>query len=96
VWNQYVEKFRRGAQPLRPPGEEVIAALVARPRGWSQSLLIAAVRRHRTPNLYGHATLTFHIFSLNIRRVTWRVAGSSGRRQHLLSPVSTATIRCCF
>jgi hypothetical protein len=37
MWEPYLGKLKQGAQPLLPRGEEVVAAFVARPRGWTQS-----------------------------------------------------------
>jgi hypothetical protein len=37
VWDPYLSKFKQGSQPLLPDGEEVVAAFVARPRGWTQA-----------------------------------------------------------
>jgi hypothetical protein len=37
VWDPYLSKFKRGCQPFLPDGEEVTAAFVARPHGWTQS-----------------------------------------------------------
>ena len=35
--DSYLNKFKQGARPFLPDGEEVIAAFVARPRGWTQA-----------------------------------------------------------
>src|SRR4029453_9906017 len=34
---RYETKIKAGAAPYLEPGEEVLAAIVARPRGWTQS-----------------------------------------------------------
>jgi hypothetical protein len=38
VWEPYLSKLQRGCQPFLPSGEEVVAAFVARPRGWTQQV----------------------------------------------------------
>jgi hypothetical protein len=38
MWDPYLAKFRRGARPFLPEDEEIIAAFVARPRGWTQAV----------------------------------------------------------
>ena len=38
MWDPYLSKVQRGARPFLPVGEEVVAAFVARPRGWTQSV----------------------------------------------------------
>jgi len=37
MWEPYLSKLKRGSEQLLPPGEEVLAAFVARPRGWTQT-----------------------------------------------------------
>ena len=40
--SKHEQKIREGAAPFLEPGEEILAALVARPRGWTQSAAGAA------------------------------------------------------
>jgi hypothetical protein len=37
MWDPYLSKFKQGSRPFLPDGEEVTAAFVARPRGWTQT-----------------------------------------------------------
>jgi hypothetical protein len=36
VVDLYLNKFKQGSRPFLPDGEDIIAAFVARPRGWTQ------------------------------------------------------------
>ena len=38
VKSRHEPKLKEGAQPFLEPGEEVLAAFVARPRGWTQTM----------------------------------------------------------
>jgi hypothetical protein len=42
VKSLYEEKIRKGAAPLLEPGEQVVAAVIVRPRGWTQATAGAA------------------------------------------------------
>ncbi|MEP7203234.1 MAG: hypothetical protein ABI894_11520 [Ilumatobacteraceae bacterium] len=70
----YDKKLKEGAQPFLDEGEQVLAAFIARPRGWTQSMAGARPLGHAqmSENTAGAAASGFELASPMALAVTQR------------------------